>query len=177
MRTIIILFFLGFTVTSFSQFNDKSESNAGNIKIEELPAVVIKNAGDDFSVYLPDRNAGSDVRNLEEKFIAYDLGKDYEGYENYLVMMQSEKGILYATYNSNGKLVSVVESYKNITPPSDLIYVIYKNYPGWEILNNKYLYTQKDGDILKKEYNFKIRKDNEIKKLLINSKGEIIAQN
>jgi hypothetical protein len=31
--------------------------NNGNISMENLPAVVIKSAGDDFSVYLPDRNA------------------------------------------------------------------------------------------------------------------------
>jgi hypothetical protein len=33
--------------------------------MENLPAVVIKSAGDDFSVYLPDRNA--DLKKLEPR--------------------------------------------------------------------------------------------------------------
>jgi hypothetical protein len=47
----------------------------------ENTAVVIKSAGDDFSVYLPDRNADPKVRKLEDSFIAYDLGKTTRGYE------------------------------------------------------------------------------------------------
>jgi hypothetical protein len=38
------------------------------------------------SVYLPDRNADPKVRKLEDSFIAYDLGKNYEGYETHLVV-------------------------------------------------------------------------------------------
>jgi hypothetical protein len=37
---------------------------------------------------LPDRNADPKVRKLEDSFIAYDLGKNYEGYETYLVVMK-----------------------------------------------------------------------------------------
>jgi hypothetical protein len=53
---------------------------------KKLPAVVIKSAGEDLSVYLPDRNADPKVRKLEDSFIAYDLGKNYEGYETHLVV-------------------------------------------------------------------------------------------
>jgi hypothetical protein len=49
------------------------------MKVEELPAVVIKRIGADFSVYIPDNHPDKDVRRLEEKFIAYDIGTDYEG--------------------------------------------------------------------------------------------------
>jgi hypothetical protein len=46
------------------------------------------------------------------------------------------------TYNENGKLISVVENYKNVLF-SKVIYEIYKKYPGWQIVNDKYLYSQK----------------------------------
>ena len=101
--------------------------------------MVIKSAGKDFSIYLPDKNPDQNVRALEEKFVSYDLGKDYEGYENYLVTMETKNGSLSATYNENGKLLSVVENYKNVRLPSAVIYSIYKSFPGWKIVNDKFL--------------------------------------
>jgi hypothetical protein len=169
---IIILLFLGATTISYSQ-----EKNAGRMSMENLPAVVIKSAGDDFSVYLPDRNADSKVRALQDSFIAYDLGKNYEGYETYLVYMEVKGGTLTATYNENGKLIRVVENYKDVVLPSKLIYEIYKKFPGWEIVNDKYLYSQEDGDILKKQYNIKIKKGKESRKLKVQPDGELIAEN
>jgi hypothetical protein len=165
---IIVVLFLSMTITSYSQDMD------GNIKMEELPGVVIKSAGKDFSIYLPDKNPDKDVRALEEKFIAYDLGKDYEGYENYLVIMETKNGSLNATYNENGKLTRVVENYKNVRLPSSVIYSVYKSFPGWQIVNDKYLYTQKEGDIVKKEYNLRIKKDNDVRKLVVNANGDIV---
>lgn len=77
--------------------------------MKNLTAVVIKSAGDVFSVYLPDRNTDP-KQELEDSFIACDLGKNYEGYDSYLVVMEIKGGSLSATYNENGKLISVVEN-------------------------------------------------------------------
>jgi hypothetical protein len=85
MKTLIItLLFLGLTISSYSQVTEKVMKE-GIMKVQDLPAVVIKSVGDDFSVYLPDMNADPKVR-TEDSFIAYDLGKNYEGYETYLYM-------------------------------------------------------------------------------------------
>ena len=165
---IIVVLFLSITITSYSQDLD------GNIRMEELPGVVIKSAGKDFSVYLPDRNPDPTVRALEEKFIAYDLGKDYEGYENYLVIMETKNGSLNATYNEKGKLTRVVEDYKNIKLPTSVIYSVYKAFPGWQIVNDKYLYTQEAGDVIKKEYNLRIKKDKDVRKLVVTANGDIV---
>ncbi|WP_016989834.1 hypothetical protein [Flavobacterium sp. ACAM 123] len=174
MKTFIIsLLFLGLTASSYSQEKVKEE---GVMKVEDLPAVVIKSIGDDFSVYLPDRNADPKVRALQDNFIAYDLGVNYEGYETYLVYMEIKGGSLAATYNEKGKLITVVENYKNVVLPRQVIYEIYKKFPGWQIVNDKYLYSQKEGDILKKQYNLKIKKGKESRKLTVHSDGEIIAE-
>ncbi|MFM2368731.1 MAG: hypothetical protein RL619_1031 [Bacteroidota bacterium] len=165
---IIVILFLSITIPSYSQDID------GNIRMEELPGVVIKSAGKDFSIYLPDKNPDKDVRALEEKFIAYDLGKDYEGYENYLVIMETKNGSLSATYNENGKLTRVVENYKDVRLPSSVIYSVYRAFPEWKIVNDKYLYSQKEGDVVKKEYNLKIKKDKEVRKLVVNANGDIV---
>ena len=176
MKTILIIaLILGIHITSFSQNKESEGNDVKAMKTVELPEIVIKNAGKDFSYYLTDKNPDPNVRKLQSDFIAYDLGKDYEGYDNFLVILEGEKGILTATYDSNGKLTSVVEKYNNTQLPIPVIYSVYKAYPGWQIVNDKYLYTQENGDIKKKEYNLKLKKENETIKLKVNPKGEIIA--
>lgn len=145
------------------------------LKEEELPVVVIKSAGKDFSIYLPDRNPDSKVKEMETKFIGYSIGKDYEGHVEYLVIMEAREGSLVATYNDQGKLTRVVEEYKNVRLPKNVIYSVYKSFPEWTIVNDKYLYTQSDGDILKKEYQIKIKKDKKVKKILVEPNGNIVA--
>ncbi|TDE42322.1 hypothetical protein E0I26_14325 [Flavobacterium rhamnosiphilum] len=169
MKSLIILLFLCTTIASYSQ-----ETQKGKIKIEELPGVVIKRVGSDFSVYIPDNNPDQRVRTVEEKFIAFDLGKDAEGFEEYLVVMEVKNGSLTATYNENGKLIRVVEEFKNVKLPSEVIYSIYRTYPGWSIVNDSFLYSQEEGDIIKKQYNIKIKKDKETMKLVVRPNGEIL---
>lgn len=173
---IITLLFLGLTTSSYSQDKTEKVMKEGIMKVEELPAVVIKSAGDDFSVYLPDMNADSKVRTLQDNFIAYDLGKNYEGYDTYLVYMEIKGGSLAATYDEKGKLIRVVENYKDVKLPSPVIYSVYKAYPGWGIVNDKYLYSQEQGDILKKQYNLKIKKGKDTRKLTVHADGEILAE-
>ncbi|MFC0778535.1 hypothetical protein [Flavobacterium sp. HJSW_4] len=173
MRTFLfLLLFFGLITNSFSQV-ENNNSKGGEIEMKDLPAVVIKSVGKDFSVYLPDRNPDENVRALQEKFISYDLGKDYQGYDSYLVVLEGPKGSLSATYNDKGVLTSVIENYENVQLPGKVIYSIYKEYPGWTIVKDKFLYSQKSGDIQKKEYNLKIKKGNEVRKIVIKPNGEI----
>lgn len=171
---IITLLLLGLSLSGYSQDKMKQEAEKGKVNVEELPAVVIKRIGSDFSIYIPDNHPDQDVRNMEEKFIAYDIGKDYEGFENYLVLMQTKNGSLSATYDEKGKLVRVVEKYENIRLPNEVLFSVYKSYPGWNIINDKYLYSQEEGDVIKKQYNLKIEKGNKKMKLLVRSNGEIL---
>jgi hypothetical protein len=171
---IIFLLFFGLTASSYSQDKTKVKTEEGVMKMVTLPGVVIKRIGSDFSIYLPDNNPDERVRLLEEKFIAYDIGKDYEGNEEYLLTMETKTGSLAATYNDKGKLVRVVENYKNVVLPSVVIYSVYKMFPDWTIVNDKFLYTQEDGDVLKQQYNLKIKKNNEVRKLVVRPNGEIL---
>jgi hypothetical protein len=165
--TSIILLLFVLTATSYAQ-------EKGQIKATELPGVVIKRVGKDFSIYLPDNNPDQRVRAIEEKFVTYDLGKENEGHEEYLLVMKGKNGELAATYDENGKLTRIVENYKNVILPTQVIYSIYRAYPKWTIVNDKFLYTQEAGDVIKKQYNVKIKKDNEVKRIVIKSDGEIL---
>jgi hypothetical protein len=88
--------------------------------------------------------------------------------------METKNGSLSATYNDKGKLIRVVERYQNVRLPNEVIYSVYKTYPDWTIVNDKYLYTQEEGDILKKQYNLKIKKGKQILKLTVHSNGHIV---
>lgn len=167
---IIILLFLGITSSSYSQ----DETEKGKMKIEELPGVVIKRIGSDFSIYIPDNNPDQSVKAVEEKFIAYDLGKENEGYEEYLLIMEVKNGSLAATYDEKGKLTRVVEDFRNVKLPSHVIYSVYRTYPQWSIVNDRFLYTQEEGDVIKKQYNLKIKKGKETRKLVVRQNGEIL---
>lgn len=173
MKTMILILCLTISYSSFSQSNTTRISNE-NLDIEELPEIVLSKIGDDFSIYLPDKNPDLSVRQLQKYFVAYDLGKDFEGYENYLVMMKNDKGTLMATYNEKGKLIRVVEKYENVILPSEVIYSILKSYPGWNIIDDKFHYTQADGDVKKKQYVVKIKKDKILKKIVVSPNGEIL---
>ena len=170
MKSFIIIFlFLGITSSSYSQ----DETEKGKMKIEELPGVVIKRIGSDFSIYIPDNNPDQSVKAVEEKFIAYDLGKENEGYEEYLLIMEVKNGSLAATYDEKGKLTRVVEDFRNVKLPSQVIYSVYRTYPQWSIVNDRFLYTQEEGDVIKKQYNLKIKKGKETRKLVVRPNGEI----
>ena len=169
---IVFLLFFGFVISSYSQ--KKPQKEEGKIDVINLPEIVIKKAGADFSVYIPDKNPDGNVKRVQEKFIAYDLVKDNEDYDEYLLVMQIKKGTLAATYDEKGKLIRVVENYKNVVLPSQVIYSVYKKFPGWTIVNDKFLYTQEEGDIIKKQYNLKIKKNKEVRKLVVRPNGEIV---
>ncbi|MDK2772206.1 MAG: hypothetical protein KYX68_08290 [Flavobacterium sp.] len=175
MKTLILFFIYCVTPLCYSQINLSNSSQAEELDLNELPEIVISKIGDDFSIYLPDKNPDLGVRNLQKYFVAYDLGKDYEGYDTYLVMMKNDKGTLTATYNQNGKLIRVVEKYKNVKLPDKVISSVLKAYPGWGIVDDKFHYAQADGDITKKQYHVKIKKDNKFKKLVLDPNGEIIS--
>jgi hypothetical protein len=174
MKTFVLIF-LCFSTFAFSQTRRNSEEmNDNNLQLNELPEIVITRMGDDFSAYLPDKHPDTNVQQLQKFFVAYGLGKDYEGYDSYLVIMKNAKGTLTASYNDRGKLINVVEKYEDVILPNEVIYSVTRNFPGWGIVKDKYFYEQSNGNIDKKQYNIKIKKDNKTKNLKVSSSGEIL---
>ncbi|WP_418264390.1 hypothetical protein [Flavobacterium faecale] len=169
---IVILMAFGFAITSFSQ--EKPLEEEGNMEITKLPEIVINKAEKDFSIYIHEHNADKNVRAIQEKFIAYDIGKDYEGFDEYLVIMKLKRGSLTAVYNENGKLIRVVENYKNVRLPFNVVISVFKAFPQWTIQNDKLYYEQAEGDMLKNEYKIKIKKDKEVKRLVVHPNGDIL---
>lgn len=166
------LLFLSLTSLSWAQEKKSSVKE----RVDHLPEVVIEAAGEEFSVYLPDNNQDKTVRKVEDTFISYRLGKDFEGYENYMVFFKIKEGKLTATYNKNGKLLKTVEVYGRTVIPREVIKTITEEFPGWMIAKDSYLYSQKEGEILKKQYKFILKKDKDTHKLTVASDGEIVSR-
>ena len=74
---IIVLLFFGFSTLCYSQEKTERVAAPESMKLEELPEVVIKSGGKDFSVYMPDKNPDQYVRKLQQKFITYNIGNEY----------------------------------------------------------------------------------------------------
>lgn len=170
MKTIIT-FALCLSLFSVSYSQDKKTEA---LKIEELPEVVISQVKKDFSNYLPDNNADAAVRITQNEFLLYKVDDECKNFDEYLVTLKSRKGYLVATYNEKGELIGVSEKYVNVELPKEVINSVYVSYPEWIITKSKFEYSQEKGQVLKKAYHLKLKKDNKTQILLVSSKGEII---
>jgi len=165
----LLIIGLGFPV--FAQEKQSENFYESN----ELPAVVLKKAGDEFSVYYPDiSNPDSRVLKLENKFISYKIENDFQGKTDYLLLLEVEGGVLAATFNKKGKLISVVEKFENARLPEKIRVKLASEYPKWDLVKDKFLYVQKSGEVKRKEYKIIMKKDNKIKRIVVDEDGTII---
>jgi hypothetical protein len=174
MKTIIIVLLLvSFTNTTYSQQNMIADFENENLKVEELPGMVIKTNGKTSSIYLPDKHPDDAVRGLQKQFIYYSAPKNDEEDPIYRLSMEIERGQLVAHYNNEQKLVRVDEKYKNVRLPNAIVYSVQKELPGWSITDDTYFYSQKDGVVTKKHYKLRVEKENKIRNILVYANGQI----
>ncbi|MBF4470371.1 hypothetical protein [Flavobacterium sp. HJJ] len=169
MRTIIT-FALCVSLFTVSYSQEKKVNK--ETKIEELPEVVVSSKND-FTKYIPDNNPDAVVRNTQNEFLSYKVDDGYKDFDSYLVTLESKKGSLTATYNEKGILMSVSEKYVNVELPRELMKTVYLAYPEWTVTQSKFVYSQEKGQILKKAYLLKLKKNNKTQNILVSSIGEI----
>ncbi|SHG11884.1 hypothetical protein SAMN05443549_102109 [Flavobacterium fluvii] len=170
MKTIIT-FALCFSLFSVSYSQDKKQEAS---KIEKLPEIVISPVKKDLSKYAPDNNPDAVVRNIQNEFLSYKVDDECKNFDEYLVTLENEKGSLVATYNEKGVLMYISEKYVNVELPREVINSVYLSYPEWIITKSKFEYSQEKGQILKKAYHLKLKKDNKTQNILVSSTGKII---
>lgn len=173
MRTIIT-FVLCLSLFSVSYAQDKKVVNP---KIEELPEVFITHTKKDISKYIPDNNPDAVVRNTQNQFVSYKVDEDCKNYDEYLVTLENEKGFLVATYDQKGTLLRVNEKYTNVELPRAVINFVYMTYPEWTITKSKFEYSQQTGEVLKKAYHLKLKKDNQTQTISISASGKTVKTN
>jgi len=175
MKTIItIVLCLSLFSVSYSQDKKPVNKKTEALKIEELTEVLISPVKKDLSKYIPDNNPDVVVKNIQNEFILYKVDDECKNFDEYLVTLENKKGSLVATYNKKGLLMSVSEKYVNVELPREIINSVYLSYPEWIIAKSKFEYSQEKGEILKKTYLLKLKKDNKTQNILVSSTGEII---
>jgi hypothetical protein len=169
MKTIITsILCLSLFSVSYSQ-----EKKPEALKIEKLTEVVISPVKKDLLKYTPDNNPDAVVRNIQNEFLSYKVADECKNFDEYLVTLENKKGSLVATYNEKGVLKSVSEKYINVELPREIINSVYLSYPEWTITKSKFEYSQQKGQILKKAYHLKLKKDNKTQNIMVSSTGEI----
>jgi hypothetical protein len=175
MKTIItIVLCLSLFSVSYSQDKKPVNKKTEALKIEELTEVLISPVKKDLSKYIPDNNPDVVVKKIQNEFISYKVDDECKNFDEYLVTLENKKGSLVATYNKKGLLMSVSEKYVNVELPREIINSVYLSYPEWIIAKSKFEYSQQKGEILKKTYLLKLKKDNKTQNILVSSTGEII---
>jgi len=170
-KLCVCVFVIGMMFPMFAQEKGLEEYYESN----DLPAVVLKKAGDEFSVYYPDNsNPDSRVLELENKFIGYKIDNEFQGKESYLLLLEIEDGFLSATFNEKGKLISVVEKFENVKLPEKIRISLAENFPEWKMIKDKFLYVQKRGEIKRKEYRIIMKNGKKVKRVTVNEDGVII---
>jgi len=174
MKTIITLILcLSLFSVSYSQDKNPVNKKTEELKIEELNEVFISQVKKDLSKYIPDNCPDVAVKNIQNEFLSYKVDDECKNFDEYLVTLENKKGSLVATYNEKGLLMHVSEKYVNVELPREIINSVYLSYPEWTITKSKFEYSQQKGQILKKTYLLKLKKDNKTQNILISSTGEI----
>ncbi len=170
-KLCVYLFVLGMVFPVYTQEEGVEEY----IESSDLPAIVLKKAGNEFSVYYPDNlNPDSRVLELENKFISYKIGNDFQGKESYLLLLEIENGFLSATFNGKGKLISVVEKFENVKLSEKIRSSLAEKFPEWKMMKDRFLYVQRHGEVKRKEYRIIMKKGKKVRRVTVNEDGEII---
>ena len=172
-KLVFGLLFLGLTSLVYSQ-NDVQK----NIILEP---VTIKPLNLSYLKEVQHEDTPELVVNLQNEAARYDItelpifDREFEAYE---VIFKTKKeggtsGLITATYDSNGKIMSSIERYKNILLPKTVRDAINNKYPGWIIHKDIFLVTYRDDRKAKQVFKVQIRKDRDKKNLKLDYDGNI----
>ncbi len=172
-RTLISMLLLGFTLTVFGQENGTTE-NSDEIALE---GVTVSSLNADYLTRIQDDNTPDIVKKLEYKAASYDIKSSpiYDGaHEAYEVFFKNSRGRIVATYDSEGKILTSFEKFRNLSLPVPIREMIGRDYPGWKIDSDVYLasyYQEKD---VKKIFIVNISLGDQQKKLRSDMNGNLL---
>lgn len=170
MKNVLIgLLFLGFTSLSFGQ-QDK-------IAAVELSEVNISPLNLSYLNKVQDATTPQKAKKLENVASRYDIteaeifNRQFEAYE---VVFKEGTGIIIATFDKNGKILSSLEKFKDIALPPLVRISTVQNYPGWAITHDNYLVSYYENKDVSKTYKLKLRKDKKRKVVRMDIHGNIM---
>lgn len=140
MKSLVLIVMSVYTLHMTAQtqsINSKALSHLNQINLETpINNEVFKSSMINAQYLKSNSSSTSSIITKFEAFVAnFDITtlKDYRTNEpsEYKVVFKNKQGNLYVTYNQEGKIVSSMETYKNIVIPMDLRLRIAKDYPNY----------------------------------------------
>lgn len=160
---IIGVFIAGFTVTATAQ--------------QTLPEIVVKARSYKYLKSVDNTDATESVRMLEHKAAAYDIkSSEYysDEYDSYSITFYLPNGFILAMYNSEGKLISTAERFKNVALPEVVRSSVLTRFPGWAITKDIYLVKYSDAEGGKMVYKMVLANGSKRIRIKSNEQGEIL---
>jgi hypothetical protein len=165
MKKILFgLFIFGFTV----------QMNSQTIELKEVEVVANYN-------YLQATNTKSEalpVQKIQEKVLKYKATNgDFDDYGEvaYTISFYTPDGQIIADYNTEGKILSTTEKYKNVRLPLEVLQAIAKRFPNWAIQEDTYHVSYHcEKGITQKVYKIKLMNEDKIVNIKTNDNGEFM---
>ena len=133
-KLIIGLLIIGLTTQVYAQVVDEGT----------LPEIEIRAMNYKYLNSVDNSAAAFDIRKLEQKVANFDLkSSDFyeEDFDFYKLYFYIPDGIILASFDNKGKIISTIEKFKDIKPPKAVIYSVAERFPGWAATNNMYKVT------------------------------------
>lgn len=161
---------IGFASLAYPQSSnwDSSEFELKNITLSPLNI--------DYLFEVGKGTVAQKVLNLEKKVANFDLRTSpaFDGTsKTYEFSFSQPDGMIRATFDKAGKILSSQERFKNILFPKPIRNRIYQAYPGWVIEGNTYVVTYSHDGVIDKMYKVRIGKGNLQKRLKVDDQGNI----
>ncbi|GGW32529.1 hypothetical protein [Arenibacter certesii] len=177
-KSFILIALMGFISIGFSQTNGNKEDNHDeHSNAFELEGVTISPISNLVYHNMVSNEATPEfVQNLQKEVANYDVTEDpnFDGnYDDYKVIFSQTNGRIIATYDAEGKVLSTIEKFKNVTPPNSVRDEIYKQYPDWIIQKDIYRVTYFKDKGVNKTYQVQVQNGNSKKNLRVDYTGEI----
>lgn len=160
--------FLLSTVFAFASNNDPIKKEKKKDKSEIAIVANPMELNEEYLTEVHENALQEEVKYLSGIVANYDVKESskFEGRRKpFTTIFNTNKGFAEVTYDSKGRVMSAEKRLKNVKLPSQIAKLVFVRYQDWTIIENKYTMSYKQGFDVKKTYELKISKGDEIKKL------------
>ena len=109
-------------------------------------------------------------------YVDSDENTNRKQYEDYVVTLVGKSGVISATYDAEGKLISTFEKLKNTALPGDILATIGRDFPGWAVKGDKVrMRSYRDG-METAHYKIWLQKNGMQEEVVLDETGKVLRQ-
>ncbi|MEL6811141.1 MAG: hypothetical protein AAFP76_07390 [Bacteroidota bacterium] len=167
MKTLVTLLAVG--MTSLLGYAQEPGNQGSAVALDK---VVVYSLNATYLQGVQDKNTPNEVALLQRKAALYDVrsNKDFsEDHkdETYEMVFKNSKGLIDIFYNSQGKIESAYERFRDVLLPKVIQKQLYQSYKGWTMVGNLYASAYKGDDLIDRSYQIQLRKGEDRKNIVL----------